>query len=286
MRGIIVTALTVLLLTPTACTLLSISEADDSESETAGPGELPPRTDADGSDDGEPALGWCCACGINVGDALACTPSTVADCEGEDMTWCELDAQADTSACQTACTECVCDCEQGASPGCTEYDQMTACASECDLVWCCACEDLGDDYIGPYYCDVVPAGECMDPGEASCSPDGIFVDENPVLDCWQQCQPEQFGWCCECAGLEQSPNCTPSNFFNCADPGWAWCDELDDEGQLTPCVEACADLSGWCCDCGLGQQGWWECKQSDPQTCTGEFEAWCSLAPCIEACGI
>jgi hypothetical protein len=141
-----------------------------------------------------------------------------------------------------------------------------------------------DDYNGPSVCEVVPLAQCMDAGQTWCSPNGIFAMDNPVFDCWQQCQPAQFGWCCECQTLEQSPICHATDFFNCAEPGWAWCDELDEHGQPTPCIDSCAELDGWCCDCGLGHQGWWECKQSDPETCTGLFEAWCADAPCIEAC--
>lgn len=277
MRG---TIFTIVAWALTGCTLVSVSEAEDSE--TSGETGSPPRTSA--GEPGEPLeLGWCCACEVNVGDALACTPATAAECDVKGMTWCESNAQGDTSACETACNHCVCDCELGPSPGC-DYDQATACASECDLVWCCACADLADDYIGASLCDVVPQAECMGPDQRWCSPDGIFAYENPVFDCWQQCQPEQFGWCCECAGLEQSPNCKPANFFNCAEPGWAWCDELDAQGQPTGCVDACEALTGWCCDCGLGQQGWWDCKQSNPDTCVGADEAWCELAPCLSEC--
>ena len=265
----------------TGCTLLSISEAVDGETGDS-PGS--PSDPGDEANHGETEQGWCCACGVNVGDALACTPASIEDCEGDDMTWCEPDAHGDPSECETACSECVCDCELGPSPGCISYEQATACASTCDLVWCCACEDFADGYIGAGVCDVVPPSECMDPGERSCTPEGIFAAENPVFDCWQQCQPAQFGWCCECAGLEQSPVCKPTNFFNCVEPGWAWCDELDEQGQPSGCVDACADLSGWCCDCELAKLGWWDCQKSEPESCVESGEAWCQVAPCLEAC--
>lgn len=99
-----------------------------------------------------------------------------------------------------------------------------------DPGWCCEC---GTD---PMDCTPSSESECTAENTAWCHLD---TEGNPS-DCDLACEAMQpTGWCCDCASLG-SPVflCDPADAVDCTADGEGWC-ELDDQGQLSGCFEAC-----------------------------------------------